>query len=152
MPICPVQAEQAQPKEPVRQAPSPPPASAPQPNAAGVSPAISDAASGAPDSAEGLWTAALEELKRQNVLIHAVAVSGVAQRLADGVLTVAFPEARSAQYNSMCAPINHTKVQGIVAALPPGPTVTFVKAQPRPLPPETEARARELFGDKLTVD
>ena len=151
-PKAPAQANRAQPKEPVRQAPGEPPASAPQSNAAGVSPATSDAAFGAPDSAEGLWTAALEELKRQNVLIHAVAVSGVAQRLADGVLTVAFPEARSAQYNSMCAPINHTKVQGIVAALRPGTTVTFVKAQPRPLPPETEARARELFGDKLTVD
>ena len=107
---------------------------------------------GAFATAEALWGAALDELRKQNILIHAMAVSGVAQQLTDDALTVAFPESRATQYNSMCAPVNHTKIQSIVAALRPGTTVTFVKAQPRPLPPETEARARELFGDKLVIE
>ena len=94
----------------------------------------------------------LDELKKQNILVHAMAVSGVAQRLADGVLTVAFPESRATQYNSMCAPVNRAKVEAILTQLRPGTTISFVRGELPPLPPETEARARALFGDKLVIE
>lgn len=104
------------------------------------------------DAPEPLWQAVLDELKKQNILVHAMAVSGVAQRLADGVLTVAFPESRATQYNSMCAPVNRAKVEAILTQLRPGTTISFVRGELPPLPPETEARARALFGDKLVIE
>lgn len=125
-------------------------------NSAPVAPAAAPVAAQAPDATadapEPLWQAVLDELKKQNILVHAMAVSGVAQRLADGVLTVAFPESRATQYNSMCAPVNRAKVDAILAQLRSGTTISFVKGELPPLPPETEARARALFGDKLVIE
>lgn len=125
-------------------------------NGAPVAPAAAPVAAQAPDATadapEPLWQAVLDELKKQNILVHAMAVSGVAQRLADGVLTVAFPESRATQYNSMCAPVNRAKVEAILTQLRPGTTVSFIKGELPPLPPETEARARALFGDKLVIE
>lgn len=106
----------------------------------------------AADAPAPLWQAVLDELKKQNILVHAMAVSGVAQRLADDVLTIAFPESRATQYNSMCAAVNRAKVEAILAQLRPGTTVSFIKGELPPLPPETEARARALFGDKLVIE
>ncbi len=103
-------------------------------------------------SAESLWSAALDELKKQNILIHAMATPGVAQNLTDDMLTVIFPETRVTQYNSMCAPVNHNKLQAIVSALRAGTGITFIKGQVAPVSPETEARAREIFGDKLIIE
>lgn len=125
-------------------------------NGAPVAPAAAPVAAQAPDATadapEPLWQAVLDELKKQNILVHAMAVSGVAQRLADGVLTVAFPESRATQYNSMCAPVNRAKVEAILTQLRPGTTISFVRGELPPLPPETEARARALFGDKLVIE
>lgn len=125
-------------------------------NGAPVAPAAAPVAAQAPDAtadaSEPLWQAVLDELKKQNILVHAMAVSGVAQRLADGVLTVAFPESRATQYNSMCAPVNRAKVEAILTQLRPGTTISFVRGELPPLPPETEARARALFGDKLVIE
>lgn len=125
-------------------------------NSAPVAPAAAPVAAQAPDATadapEPLWQAVLDELKKQNILVHAMAVSGVAQRLADGVLTVAFPESRATQYNSMCAPVNRAKVEAILTQLCPGTTISFVRGELPPLPPETEARARALFGDKLVIE
>ncbi len=137
--------------------PAGPPATAAAPhNGAPVAPAAAPVAAQAPDATadapEPLWQAVLDELKKQNILVHAMAVSGVAQRLADGVLTVAFPESRATQYNSMCAPVNRAKVETILTQLRPGTTISFVRGELPPLPPETEARARALFGDKLVIE
>lgn len=125
-------------------------------NSAPAAPAAPSIAAQAPDATsdapEPLWQAVLDELKKQNILVHAMAVSGVAQRLADGVLTVAFPESRATQYNSMCAPVNRAKVEVILTQLRPGTTISFVRGELPPLPPETEARARALFGDKLVIE
>lgn len=125
-------------------------------NGAPVAPAAAPVAAQAPDAMadapEPLWQAVLDELKKQNILVHAMAVSGVAQRLADDVLTVAFPESRATQYNSMCAPVNRAKVEAILTQLRPGTTISFVRGELPPLPPETEARARALFGDKLVIE
>lgn len=125
-------------------------------NSAPAAPAAPSIAAQAPDATpdapEPLWQAVLDELKKQNILVHAMAVSGVAQRLADGVLTVAFPESRATQYNSMCAPVNRAKVEAILTQLRPGTTISFVRGELPPLPPETEARARVLFGDKLVIE
>lgn len=125
-------------------------------NSAPAAPAAPSIAAQAPDATsdapEPLWQAVLNELKKQNILVHAMAVSGVAQRLADGVLTVAFPESRATQYNSMCAPVNRAKVEAILTQLRPGTTISFVRGELPPLPPETEARARALFGDKLVIE
>ena len=68
------------------------------------------------------------------------------------MLTVVFPETRVTQYNSMCAPVNHNKLQAIVSALRAGTGITFIKGQVAPVSPETEARAREIFGDKLIIE
>ena len=122
------------------------------PVATAAAPVAAQAPDATADAPEPLWQAVLDELKKQNILVHAMAVSGVAQRLADGVLTVAFPESRATQYNSMCAPVNRAKVEAILTQLRPGTTVSFIKGELPPLPPETEARARALFGDKLVIE
>jgi len=103
-------------------------------------------------TAATLWAAALEELKKQNILIHAMAMSGVAQRLTDDTLTVMFPENRATQYNSVCANVNLTKLQAIVINLRPNTKLSLIKGQLAPVSPELEAKARELFGDKLTIE
>ena len=52
----------------------------------------------------------------------------------------------------MCAPVNRAKVEAILTQLRPGTTISFVRGELPPLPPETEARARALFGDKLVIE
>lgn len=131
-------------------APEPPQAAAAAEQS--VRPQAGAPAAAAPADAQRLWDAVLAELKKQNILVHAMAVSGTALRLDGGTLTVVFPESRTAQFNSMCAPVNHTKVQAILAQLRPDTAISFIRGQQPPLPPETEARARELFGDKLVIE
>lgn len=156
VPSAPPEAARPPAAEPAeRPAGRPATAAAPR-NSAPAAPAAPSIAAQAPDATpdapEPLWQAVLDELKKQNILVHAMAVSGVAQRLADDVLTVAFPESRATQYNSMCAPVNRAKVEAILTQLRPGTTISFVRGELPPLPPETEARARALFGDKLVIE
>ena len=132
-------------------APAAEPTPAPVP-AAGQTPAPEGPCNAARWTASSLWGAALDELKKQNILIHAMATPGVAQSLTDDTLTVAFPETRATQYNSMCAPVNRNKMQAIVSALRPGTGIAFIKGQVAPVSPETEARAKEIFGDKLIIE
>ena len=43
-------------------------------------------------------------------------------------------------------------MNSILSALRPGTTVSYIKVKQEPASPETEAKLRKIFGDKLTVE
>lgn len=103
-------------------------------------------------NADALWSAALAELAKQNILTHALAKMGVAQRMDGDTLVVGFDEAHQTQLRSVGADANIKRMNSILSALRPGTTVSYIKVKQEPASPETEAKLRKIFGDKLTVE
>ena len=105
--------------------------------------------------AGGLWSIVLAELYKQNILVHIMAKDGAALSYADGLLTVGFDEKHETQYNNMNAPINHTKLQGILDKVAPGARISFTRIRPGTGNGTSEAdiaRAKALFGDRLNIE
>jgi len=135
--------------------PTPAPAPAVKPAApAPVTPAPQPTTvSAAKDTnADTLWSAALAELAKQNVLQHALAKNGIAQRMEDDTLIVGFDEAHSTQLRSVSAEVNVRKMEAILETLRPGTKISYIRVKPEPISAENEVKLRAVFGDKLTVE
>ena len=103
-------------------------------------------------NADALWSAALAELAKQNVLQHALTKNGIAQRMEDDTLIVGFDEAHSTQLRSVSAEVNVRKMEAILETLRPGTKISYIRVKPEPISAENEAKLRAVFGDKLTVE
>lgn len=140
---------------------TPAPAPAPQPTAKAApapSPAPAPAPAPAPQTAaSGEWTADtlfaafLTELRRQNILLYSLVTFGRADTLSDGTLTVVFPETATAQYQSINAAINRDKLNAILSSFRADTVFSFIKGKAVQVPDASVDRARELFGDGLTI-
>ncbi|MDO4572975.1 MAG: DNA polymerase III subunit gamma/tau [Clostridia bacterium] len=105
--------------------------------------------------AGGLWSIVLAELHKQNILVHMMAKDGVALSLDGGLLRIGFDEKHETQYTNMNAPINQTKLQGIVDKVAPGTRIAFARIRQAADAGASDAdveRARALFGDRLTIE
>ena len=109
------------------------------------------AATGAEWTADTLFTAFLTELRKQNILLYSLVNFGRADKLASDTLSVAFPETATAQYQSINAAINRDKLNALLSSLRPNTVFSFIKGRAPQATDEQIDRAKELFGDSLTV-
>ena len=136
----------------------PMPAPVPDPAAGAATPAVATPAAPAamamPEEtgADALWSAALVELAGQNILTHALAKAGVAQRMEGNTLVVGFDEGHATQLRSVGTEANIKRMNAILDALRPGTGISYIKIKPEPVSPETEERLQKIFGDKLTIE
>lgn len=146
--------------------PAPAPAPAPQPAPANSLPCVkggaeqplgggivapAPAATGAEWTADTLFTAFLTELRKQNILLYSLVNFGRADKLASDTLSVVFPETATAQYQSINAAINRDKLNALLSSLRPNTVFSFIKGRAPQATDEQIDRAKELFGDSLTV-
>lgn len=103
-------------------------------------------------SVDALWSAALSELAKQNILQHALTKMGIAQRMEGDTLIVGFDEAHGTQLRSVSAETNVRKMEAILENLRPGTKISYIRIKPEPISAENEAKLRELFGNKLTIE
>ncbi len=97
-----------------------------------------------------LWRAAIARI--QNPFVQALARVGVALRLEGDTLTVGFSPAQEAKYKSVSVPINYNPILAALQEVQPDTRLNVILTQPEPAGREAEARARALFGDKLSVE
>ena len=124
----------------------------PTPVSAAAPPDPAPAQAAADISADTLWSMALAELAKQNILQHALAKIGVAQRMEGNTLVVGFDEAHATQLRSVSAEANIRKMEAILETIRPGTKVSYIRIRPEPISAENEAKLKELFGDKLTIE
>jgi len=122
------------------------------PAAANTAQAVPVPPAAADISADTLWSMALAELAKQNILQHALAKIGVAQRMEGHTLVVGFDEAHATQLRSVSAEANVRKMEAILETIRPGTKVSYIRIRPEPISAENEAKLKELFGDKLTIE
>lgn len=163
---APAQQPAAQPAPAPAPKPAPAPAPAPQPAPANSLPCVkggaeqplgggivapAPAATGAEWTADTLFTAFLTELRKQNILLYSLVNFGRADKLASDTLSVVFPETATAQYQSINAAINRDKLNALLSSLRPNTVFSFIKGRAPQATDEQIDRAKELFGDSLTV-
>ena len=73
--------------------------------------------------AAGIWGAVLNQLYKENIMVHALAKYGSPLTFADGVLTVGFDAAHAAQKKNLQAPISFNRLQNILSQVSPGTTL-----------------------------
>ena len=150
---------------PLSSAPTPSPASAPaqkqtQAPAARPAPAKSSLsptpapaqtpAGAAASDAEGLWQQVLSSV--DNIFVRMAMEKGAAMRLEDDMLIVGYPESDPLLLQSAQAPINYATTLAALKKLRPEGQLTLVKAHTQPADDASIQKAREIFGDKLTVE
>ena len=106
--------------------------------------------SAAPGDAAALWRATIAAIP--NMFVQAVAREGVALRLEHDTLTIGFAPAQEVKYKSIMTPINFEPVQRALQSVSPETKLAFTLARTAPASERTEEIAKELFGDKLSIE
>lgn len=87
-----------------------------------------------------------------NMFIQALAREAVAQRFENNTLVVCFSQAQETKLKSLSAPINFEPTQRALQALIPDAKLVITTGKVVPASEQAESIARELFGDKLTIE
>lgn len=104
----------------------------------------------APTDAAALWRETVAAIP--NMFVQAMAREGFALRLENGTLTVGFPESQAVKYKSISAPINFEPVQRALQTVRPEIKLAFTLTKTAPASDQAAAIAKELFGDKLSIE
>lgn len=106
--------------------------------------------SSAPGDAAALWRATIAAIP--NMFVQAIAREGVALRLEHDTLTIGFSPAQEIKYKSIMTPINFEPVQRALQSVSPETKLAFTLTRTAPASERTEEIAKELFGDKLSIE
>jgi len=119
--------------------PKPVPVQKPEPQAVGS------------DDAAVIWRKTIDNIP--NMFVQALARDAVALRFEYNTLTVGFSESQETKQKNLSAPVNFEATQRALQAIKPEAKliVTTTKTPP-PVSENAEALAKELFGDKLTIE
>ena len=131
----------------------PKPAPAPKPTAPAPRPVPERKAPtpvGTTDAA-GIWGAVLNQLYKENIMVHALAKFGSPLTYTDQVLTVGFDAGHATQKRNLQAPISFNRLQSILSQVAPGATLRLVDGTGGPATEGDLERAKALFGDKLII-
>ena len=140
------------PEPPVRMPKKPAPMmkTEPQIDSPKESVAPAETASPAPSDAAALWRAAVAAIP--NMFVQAIAREGIALRFEHDTLTVGFSPAQEIKYKSILTPINFEPVQRALQSVSPETKLAFTLTRTAPASERTEEIAKELFGDKLSIE
>ncbi len=107
-------------------------------------------ATGADDAAT-IWRTTIDNIP--NMFVQALARDAVALKFEQNTLTVGFTQAQEMKQKNLSAPINFEPTQRALQQFKPDAKliVTTTNAAP-PVSNQAEALAKELFGDKLTIE
>ncbi|NLI53244.1 MAG: DNA polymerase III subunit gamma/tau [Clostridiales bacterium] len=126
---------------------APPPqadASAPTPTQNGIKPASGT------DDAAAIWRKTIENIP--NMFIQALARDAIALKFEQNTLTVGFTEAQEMKQKNLSAPINFEPTQRALQQIRPDAKLIVTTTKAAPASDQAEAQAKELFGDKLTIE
>jgi len=134
---------------------APPPPEEPRQAPAASAPASKPAPANEPkpdvsSDAAALWRETIAGIP--NMFIQALAREAVAQRFENKTLVVGFTEAQETKQKGLSAPINFEPAQRALQALVPDAKLVITTSKAVPASEQAEALARELFGDKLTIE
>lgn len=105
---------------------------------------------GVSSDAAALWRETIAGIP--NMFIQALAREAVAQRFENNTLVVGFTETQETKQKGLSAPINFEPAQRALQALVPDAKLVITTSKAVPASEQAEALARELFGDKLTIE
>ena len=106
-------------------------------------------AAGANDAA-AIWRETIAAIP--NMFIQALAREAVALQFDQNILTVGFTAAQEMKQKSLSAPINFEPTQRALQNVCPGAKLVLTTTKTAPASETAEALAKELFGDKLTIE
>ncbi len=104
----------------------------------------------ASDDATALWRETIAAVP--NMFVQALAREGTAIRLKDSTLTVGFPESQQVKYKNISAPVNFEPIQRALRSIRPETQLAFTLTKAVPASEHAASVAKELFGDKLTIE
>ncbi|MEN6563546.1 MAG: DNA polymerase III subunit gamma/tau [Christensenella sp.] len=87
-----------------------------------------------------------------NMFIQALAREAVALKFDQNILSIGFAPAQEMKLKSLSAPINYEPTQRALQSIRPDAKLVITTTKTAPASETTEALAKELFGDKLTVE
>ncbi len=100
--------------------------------------------------ATALWRETIAAVP--NMFIQALAREGTAIRLENNTLTVGFPDSQQIKYKNISAPINFEPIQRALQSIRPDTQLVFTLTKTAPASDHAASVAKELFGDKLTIE
>ncbi len=124
-----------------------PKASAPAVKAAAQSKPAPVAGSG---DATAIWRETIAAIP--NMFIQALAREAVALKFDQNILTIGFTHAQEMKQKSLSAPINFEPTQRALQSIRTDAKLIITTATTEPASEAAEALAKELFGDKLTIE
>jgi len=104
---------------------------------------------GAGDAA-AIWREAIAAIP--NMFIQALAREAVAIKFDQNILSVGFTAAQETKLKSLSAPINFEPTQRALQSVRPDAKLIITTATAAPASETAESLAKELFGDKLTIE
>ena len=113
-------------------------------------PAQSKAKAADTNDAAAIWREAITNIP--NMFIQALAREAVAIRFEQNTLTVGFTAAQETKLKNLSAPVNFEPTQRALQCVKPDAKLIVTTAKPAPSSDQAEALAKELFGDKLTIE
>jgi hypothetical protein len=130
--------------------PSAAPNPAVSPDSSAPSEPVAVPAQNPPGGAAALWRETIAAIP--NMFVQAIAREGFAVRLENDTLTVGFTEAQEVKYKSISAPVNFEPVQRALQSIRPEAKLAFTLTKAAPASDQATAIAKELFGDKLSIE
>ncbi len=104
----------------------------------------------ATDDATAIWRETIVAVP--NMFIQALAREGTAIRLENNTLSVGFPDSQQVKYKNISAPINFEPIQRALQSIRPDTQLSFTLTKTAPASDQAASVAKELFGDKLTIE
>ena len=102
------------------------------------------------DDAAAIWREAIAAIP--NMFIQALAREAVAIKFDQNILTVGFTAAQEMKLKGLTAPINFEPTQRALQSVRPDAKLILTTSKVAPASDTAEALAKELFGDKLTIE
>jgi DNA polymerase-3 subunit gamma/tau len=100
--------------------------------------------------AAALWRETIAAVP--NMFVQALAREGTALHLENGTLTVGFPESQQVKHKNITTPINLDPIQRALQSIRPDTQLVFTLTKTAPASDHAASIAKELFGDKLTIE
>ncbi len=102
------------------------------------------------DDAAAIWRETIAAIP--NMFIQALAREAVALKFEQNALTIGFNESQEMKQKSLSAPINFEPTQRALQSLKSEARLVITTSKATPTSDVAEALAKELFGDKLTIE
>ncbi len=108
------------------------------------------AVSAGSDDAAAIWREAIAAIP--NMFIQALAREAVAIKFDQNILTVGFTATQEMKLKGLSAPINFEPTQRALQSVRPDAKLILTTTKTAPASETAQALAKELFGDKLTIE